>query len=486
MKQAILIMAHKNRLQLERLIAYFEGKCDIIIHLDKHSSFTKEDERVLAQLPGVRKVFRKIAVHWGGFSLVRCQLFLLEKGLKYSDCRYIHLLSGQDYPLKPLEDFLSFFELENREFIEGAHLPAPHWDGNTYKRIQHFYFTDWFRVSSDEDVNKVWRLADKQEKWGIKRRIPDQVKHIYGGSAWFSLTRKCTEKVIEYSHKHPSLLRRFMFTFAPDEIYIHTVVRHIDYPGKQMGNGNLRYIHWAKRGDNHPMEFDERHFHELSSSGAFFARKFECPNCLNLQDLTDKYLLANEKVTHSETGAWTTRTFAGHFFDGGLSKGLGKLCKVCGVKNVIDFGCGVGWYVTALRKECVAAVGYDGNPHTTEFSQLLEKQKDYPCEQADMTEELTVEEPYDMTLFLSVGEYIPSQHEEQVWKNLVGSTNNYLVLSWGTPDICEKGVVNPHTEKEIREKGVSWGLKVDELATRMLREHCWNPRHKKSVIVFTK
>ena len=30
MKQAILIMAHKNRAQLEKLIRYFEGKCDII------------------------------------------------------------------------------------------------------------------------------------------------------------------------------------------------------------------------------------------------------------------------------------------------------------------------------------------------------------------------------------------------------------------------------------------------------------------------
>lgn len=35
MKQIILIMAHKNREQIERLVNYFEGKCDIIIHLDK-------------------------------------------------------------------------------------------------------------------------------------------------------------------------------------------------------------------------------------------------------------------------------------------------------------------------------------------------------------------------------------------------------------------------------------------------------------------
>ena len=40
MKQIILIMAHKNRELIERLVNYFEGKCDIIIHLDKKGSFT--------------------------------------------------------------------------------------------------------------------------------------------------------------------------------------------------------------------------------------------------------------------------------------------------------------------------------------------------------------------------------------------------------------------------------------------------------------
>ena len=101
MKQIILIMAHKNREQIERLVNYFEGKCDIVIHLDKKGSFTKEDETMLSLLPGVKKVFRKIAVHWAGHSILRCQLLLLIQGLKLSDGRYFHLISGQDYPLKP-------------------------------------------------------------------------------------------------------------------------------------------------------------------------------------------------------------------------------------------------------------------------------------------------------------------------------------------------------------------------------------------------
>ena len=156
------------------------------------------------------------------------------------------------------------------------------------------------------------------------------------------------------------------------------------------------------------------------------------------------------------------------------------------MKNVIDLGCGPGWYVTALRKEKVAAVGYDGNPNTGEFSRLLAEQKDFTCGQADLVEELIPEEPFDVTLCLSVGEYIPSQYEEQVWKNLSVVTKRFLVISWASPDIYEEGVVNAHATKEIIKTANSFNFKIDELATVMLREYCWTERHKKNIIVFTK
>lgn len=486
MKQAILIMAHKDRAQIEKLINYFNGKCDIIIHLDKKGQFSSEDVRILSEMPGVRKVFRKISVYWAGYSLLRCQMLLLEQALKYSDCRYIHLLSGQDYPLKPLCEFLKVFENENREFIGGAHLPAPHWDDNTYKRIQYFYFTDWLRLKTDEQIRKVWNFARKQEHWGLKRRIPDQVNHLYGGSAWFSLTRQCTEAIVDYTKKHPSLYKRFNFTFAPDEIYIQTVARHVDFVNKRFANTNLRYIHWAKSGDNHPKDLDETFFHEISSSGAFFARKFDRPICEKLELLIDEYMLKNEKIIYSETGAWMTNTFVGHFFDEGLSKGIIMLCKASRVKDVVDLGCGVGWYVTALRREKIAAVGYDGNPNTASFSNLFSDLKDFPCEQADLTDNLVPETPYEMTLFLSVGEYIPTKYENVVWENLINTTNRYLVIGWGTPDLYSCGVVNPHTVDYIIRKGKSLGLKVDGLATKVLRENCWNTRYRNSIIVFIK
>lgn len=485
-KQCILIMAHKDVPQIRRLVFYFDGKCDIIIHLDRHSNLSLEEERMLAKLPGVRKVFREVSVHWAGLSIVRCQLLLFKWGLRLSDARYFHLLSGQDYPLKPLEDFLRFFGESTQEYIGGVHLPAPHWDGNTFQRIQHYFLTDWFRLTDEKSVGKVWAFSRWQDRWGIRRRIPDQVKHLYGGSVWFSLTRGCVEAVLGYTHSHPSLLRRLRFTFAPDEIYIQTVVRHVDFPDKQVIGDNLRYIHWRRQGDDHPSNLDEKFFCEISSSRAYFARKFNSIVSRSLMNLIDRYLLTVEPQNPSVTGAWNNSTFTGHFYDGGLASGIVKLCKVCKLRNAIDFGCGTGWYVAALRNSNIAAVGYDGNPYTMQLSQLLPGLERFPCEQADLTEELIIEIPYDLAVCLSVGEYVPTMYEKNVWKNLAGATGKYLILAWGSPGGGGPGIVNAHVEWDIIQTGLSYGFQVDALATHWLREHCWLPKYKKEIIVFTK
>ena len=62
----------------------------------------------LCEMPQVAGVYRKYSVHWGGFSILRCELFLLKEAINNCDAEYFHLISGQDYPIKPLSSFLDF------------------------------------------------------------------------------------------------------------------------------------------------------------------------------------------------------------------------------------------------------------------------------------------------------------------------------------------------------------------------------------------
>lgn len=71
---------------------------------------------------------QKYKTNWGGFNILKTELYLIKEALR-DDCNYIHLISGQDYPIKSLAEFKYFFEKENTaEYIEYKSLPRHEWE----------------------------------------------------------------------------------------------------------------------------------------------------------------------------------------------------------------------------------------------------------------------------------------------------------------------------------------------------------------------
>ena len=110
MKHAIIIMAHKNLEQLCHLVEYFSRDCYVFIHLDTKFRLSHDERERLRAFPQVVKVYQRFNVHWGGYSILRCEMYMLREVLRRCDAEYVHLISGQDYPMKPLGEFLLFFE----------------------------------------------------------------------------------------------------------------------------------------------------------------------------------------------------------------------------------------------------------------------------------------------------------------------------------------------------------------------------------------
>lgn len=109
MKHAILILAHKNIGLLCRLAGYFEKDCDVFIHIDKKQPVTREEEEKLRSYKQVKAVSREYDVNWGGTSVLESEMHLLRMAVQRGDADYFHLISGQDYPTRPLDYFLEFF-----------------------------------------------------------------------------------------------------------------------------------------------------------------------------------------------------------------------------------------------------------------------------------------------------------------------------------------------------------------------------------------
>ena len=83
----------------------------------------------------------------GGYSLVDCTIRLLKKAIERDNIDYIHLISGQDYPIVNNNDFDAFFEKHNGESFMLYDKPEEHieWSkprGKYEQRYMPYHFND--------------------------------------------------------------------------------------------------------------------------------------------------------------------------------------------------------------------------------------------------------------------------------------------------------------------------------------------------------
>lgn len=466
MKHGVLIIWHKNFKQLKELILSFNDSFHIYVHVDRKALLTQKELSWLDLCPIVKGVYRKYKVTWGTFSLLKAELFLMEKAIADPEITYLHMISGQDYPIKNMTEILHFFErYEGKEFIRTEQLPYEEWERGTYERFQYFrlnfvtYFP-WGNKLSDF-------IIYLQKIIGFKRRIPDQYEHIYGGSNWFSITKQCAEYIV--SQKNKSFYRRLKYTFAPEESFFATIVMNSSI-AKNVIDDNLRYIDWRGTKDGHPNVLDQSNWFGIITSDAIFCRKIDGIESVQVKDNIKKYLLCDERANFdTQNGAWRTKSIVGHFFDKSLARELLSLLSLLKVRDVADFGCGPGWYTYLLYKQGYKVNGYDGNPHVKEMSSLLFNDGFY-CQYADFTLPISVKEPFELILCLEVGEHIPQIYEDVFIQNLVNNSKKYILLSWAIPNQKGWGHVNCHTNEYVIERMRKYGYHYNLSTSAILRK----------------
>ena len=431
MKHAILILAHKDFIQLRHLIEYFVRDCYVYVHIDKKSLVTADEIQMIKSMPQVRVVYQRYKLHWGGFSILKTEVFMLQEALKDGDFDSIHLISGQDYPIKPLNEFLDFFEKhQGQDFIRYSNLPNSHWDGYTFLRFKYYYPYDYINDSRENIQKKVSKTVLWQKRLGIHRRIPDHFDRLYGSTQWFSLTKSTVETILRYTRKHPALYRRSRWTFAPEEFYFATLVANL-IPKVRIVPTDLRFIRWKKENGNYPANLCMSHFVRLAERNPFFfARKIEAEKGGDaLVRAIDRYLLTENKLEILDNGGWQTDSLRLYDCSAVMAENLSRLCHSLDIKSVLDIGCGPGYYVANLRSRGLAVTGYDANPHTEELSSLFLPSNDEKCGVADITEDVDVDEPFDMTICVQLLSCIPHQTLQKAIANIAKITDRYILIS---------------------------------------------------------
>lgn len=123
----------------------------------------------------------------------------------------------------------------------------------------------------------------------------------------------------------------------------------------------------------------------------------------------------------SNEGFWLTDDESGHCFDVPLATELKNFFNSIKCNNVLDLGCGPGYYTKYFLNNNIECEGWDGNPNTPIISKGL-------CKVADLTQ-INKFDNKDWVLSLEVGEHIPKEHESSFIQNLINHSKKGIILS---------------------------------------------------------
>ncbi|MCF8321925.1 MAG: beta-1,6-N-acetylglucosaminyltransferase [Flavobacterium sp.] len=285
MKQAILITAYKNYHHLEEIIQCFDANFEVYIHLDKKSVITNHELVSLRKYEIVKFVEQKYKVNWGGFNHLKAILYLIEKALQNPENYYFHLITGHDFPVKRSDFFVDFFNKNrNTEFLSYFDFPDPKsgWPGNNgLDRIEYFNLYDFWNAKNHKDNQKITFWIRFQKRFGFKRKISSRMPKLFGGSTYWSLSRDCVNYVIKFTQENKFVLNRFKYTLCAEEFYFQTLIMNSPF-AKNVVNDNVRHIDWVARNGNNPAILDKTDFKKLQKTNAFFARRFDYPQSIDL------------------------------------------------------------------------------------------------------------------------------------------------------------------------------------------------------------
>lgn len=284
MRIAHLIMAHKNAGQLEQLLrALAHEEADYYIHLDQAA-----DQAAFAHLlarPRTYFIQKRSRPRWASFRFVEAILQslreILATGRPYD---FINLLSGQDYPIKPIDTIHQFLAGHlGQSFLSfEAQGPASGWWRGAIGRVEQYHSVYY-------DFKGQYQLQYLANKLLPKRQFPLPYT-LYGSAdgSWWTLSADCAAYLVRFVDEHPAVRWFGRFTWGPDEFIPATIL--LNSPLKDsIINDNYRYLDWSAGGAN-PRVLTMADADALLRSPKLFARKFDTTHDASILHFLDQHL----------------------------------------------------------------------------------------------------------------------------------------------------------------------------------------------------
>jgi hypothetical protein len=300
MRIAYVILAHKLPEQLVRLVRKLDTKEDsFFIHIDK-----KADDETYKRISEPLRSFKnvrfldRLVCNYGDFTHVGATLHgiqeIITSGFQYD---YVILLTGQDYPIKTNGYIRQVLEkCDSKSFMEYFTLPSnEHWknENGGLDRLNYWHFNIRGRsLSFPKKGGFEQSFLDSvgSAMAGIlpaRRKIPLNY-NLFGGSAYWCLSRECIEYLNKFVRENAAFVRFFRHVLLPEEIFFQTVLLNSPLADRLV-NDNLRCINWT--GSWHPEIFRLKDFKTFINTDGLFARKFDTSIDAEVLDEIDRAIL---------------------------------------------------------------------------------------------------------------------------------------------------------------------------------------------------
>lgn len=304
MQKNYLILAHKNPLQLGRMIERLDdGASKFFIHLDAKTPI----EPFAACLEGghIRFIEPRERCVWGDFSIVRATIHLMEAASKEQGI--FILMSGQDYPIQS-QGYINAFLESNKgfDFIEIEPLEEK-WKPKMVKdKLEHYHilhseerghsncYAPFAHCSVFQKLRTLTHLLKGRlslKNFRLLCSLPKRVapfERQYAGSQFWAFSERTFYAVLQYIRKHKAALEEYYkYTSSPDEIYFHSVLMDLVAKDSTIKlKEQITYVNYFRKNN----VFITEDFEKLSSAkGKLFARKFDTDIDIEILNKLDSY-----------------------------------------------------------------------------------------------------------------------------------------------------------------------------------------------------
>ncbi len=284
MKKAYMIMAHDSPEKVNRLVRVLNYNSDFFIHIDKKSDI-ELFKRKLCDLENVHFCETRVTVNWAGWNQLQAILIMMNDAVKY-DKSYSHLIlmTETDYPIWSNQEIETYL----RGHMETQFIMAYNCTRSPVKtdrnRINHVWWYDWPQWTPF--LHKwIRRIFNRTIFSCIRKRatclLSGKRVDVYFGQMLFAVTPKCAEFILRVYNTDKRFNRYMKTTFAPCELYYHTILFNSKFRTQTIDGGEEHEItpdfSWAPLHHynyaNTPKVYEEGDYDELINCGKPFFRK---------------------------------------------------------------------------------------------------------------------------------------------------------------------------------------------------------------------